>query len=442
MEVRRRWLVTTAALVACLAIAVCTGDAQAYILRVHGHVYGILPAPSARARLRAGTAAAKPVSYKGGPVMLHNRLYLIFWGPAGSFAPSYEDPIVQWAQGLAADSGRTTDEFSIGSLYYQARPRRYIGRAVTFGGAVSDTREYPKNGCENPARRRGVCLSDGELQAEIARVIRVEHWPTDEPFVPKDQYLLFTPRYVDSCQDQTQTSCTFNSKVEYCAYHSSFLVRSRAVVYSNLPYEPGCDSDQAPSGVQGNADTDGVLDSAIHEVLESATDPNSTRSYRPAWITRQGYEIGDECDYPPQPNPVAAVYGAPLGGSLVNDTAFNQLINGRTYYTQEILALATPQVHVQVCAQRIGPTPRFTVDGSTHTTGAPIVFTGAGSYDLVRPISEYAWNFGDGSSPVSSSTPQSSHTYAQPGTYQVSLTVSDTSGPGNASTQTRTVVVH
>jgi hypothetical protein len=445
MKARRRWaqlLGTTTVLLPLAVVAGFGGTAQAYIVRVHGRVFGILPAPRARARLTAGIAAGRSVSYRGGPVMTNNRLYLIFWGPNGSFAPTYQDPIVQWAQGLAADSGKTTDEFSIGSLFYGGTPRRYISRKVTYGGGVMDTRPYPRNGCENPARPRGVCLSDAELQAEIARVLRIERWPTDQPFVPKDQYLLFTPPAVDSCQDQTQTSCTFNSKIEFCAYHSAFLIRSRAVVYSNLPFQPGCDSGQAPTGVRGDADTDGTLDSAIHEVLESATDPNSTRSYHPGWTTRQGYEIGDECDSPPQPNPTTAVYGAPLGGSLAGGTAFNQLIGGQTYYTQQIWALATPQRSAQGCAQRVGPTPQFIFPGSPQSAGQPVSFDAAGSYDLIRPIAQYSWDFGDGSSAVNSPSARVSHTYGQPGVYQVSLTVSDVSGPGNASTQTRTVVVH
>ena len=437
MRLKTRWA-TALCLAGIVAGGVGATAAQGYILRAHGHVYGILPAPGSQAMRRASVAAGQDVSYQGGPVMLTNRIFLIFWGPANSFAASYENPIIQWVQGLAADSGKTTNEFSVGSLYYQNNPHAYISRTVTFGGGVNDNRTYPANGCENPANSRGVCLSDGELQTEIAYVIRAEHWPTDRPRAPKDQYLIFTPNGVDSCQDRTETSCTFASKNAYCAYHGSFMMGSNAVVYSNLPYESGCDSGQAPSGVQGNADTDGTLDSGIHEVLESATDPNSTRSYNPAWITQQGYEIGDECDEPPQQNEFG-VYGAPLGGSLTADTAFNQVIGSRTYYTQEIWALGTRLRASQGCAQRIGPTPQFSMSSGPDYAGQPISFNGAGSYDLGRPITQYQWNYGDGT--VSTSA-RGSHTYTQPGVYQVSLTVSDAGGAGNASTQTQTVEVH
>ena len=441
MTPRRCLQAAAGLLVGSSVLALGVGGAQAYTVRSHGHVYGILPAPDARNHLRAGTAAGQHVSYNGGPVMLTNRLYLIFWGPRGSFAPTYQSSIVQWAQALAADSRKTTNEFSIGSLYYESHPRRYISRTVTYGGGIIDSTRYPANGCENPAHRGGVCLSDAELQAELVRDIRAEHWPTNGRLVPKDQYLLFTPRGVDSCQDRTETSCTFASKNSYCAYHSAFLVGSRAVVYSNLPYQSECDSGQSPAGAQGNADADGTLDSAIHEVLESATDPESTGSYDPGWITRQGYEVGDECDSPPQPNSLA-VYGAPLGGALAGDTAFNQVIDLHTYYTQQIWALGTRWRPAQGCAPRIGPTPQFMVSSGPHSAGQAVTLDGTRSYDLVKPITQYAWNYGDGSPVDTSPGAQAAHIYTQPGTYQVSLTVTDAAGPNDASTQTQTLVVH
>jgi hypothetical protein len=429
---------------ACVAGLIATGigapNAQGYIVRAHGHVYGILPAPNSGHWLQAATAAGQNVSYLGGPVMLSNRLYLIFWGPAGSFAPSYEAPIIQWAEGLAADSGRTTNEFSVASLYYRRHPHVHISRSVTFGGVINDARRYPQNGCVNPAHKGGVCLSDAELEIEVARDIRAHHWPTDRKSRPQDQYLVFTPSGVDSCQDRTETSCTFASKNAYCAYHSAFLAASRAIVYSNLPYQPACDSGQAPTGVLGNADTDGTLDSAIHEVLESATDPQSTGFYDPAWVTHGGSEVGDECDAPPQSGPVG-VYGAPLGGSTGAESAFNQIINTRTYYTQMIWALGTSSRPGQGCVQRIGPTPQFKLP-KVAQAGQPLSFDATGSYDLARTITRYAWDYGDGTPIDTSQGVHAVHTYAQPGAYTVSLTVSDASGPGNASTQTKTVEVH
>ena len=291
INVRRAGIVM---LVLLAATAFGAGNAGAYVVRgPHGHLYGIMLKPGARSfRGHAIAAAAPRMQYSGGTVMLSSNLHLIFSGPNGSFDSSYTNAIAQWAQDLAADSGKTTNAFSVASLYYKNHPRRRISRTVSFGGAVLDGDPYPEGNCVNP-HNNNTCLTDDQLQAEIARVIRAEHWPTDRPGNPRNQYLLFTPRNVDSCEDSTQSSCTFSGGDNgFCAYHSAFYVRRNAVVYSNMPYLPGCDSGQRPAGVFGNAHADGTLDSAIHEVMESATESFAKGSQDYGWSTRAGAEVG------------------------------------------------------------------------------------------------------------------------------------------------------
>lgn len=57
--------------------------------------------------------------------------------------------------------------------------------------------------------------------------------------------------------------------------------------------------------------------------------------------------------------------------------------------------------------------------------GVPIMFDASGSYDADGPITSYSWNFGDGSATLISNGPIAMHKYAAPGTYPISLTVSD-----------------
>ncbi len=58
----------------------------------------------------------------------------------------------------------------------------------------------------------------------------------------------------------------------------------------------------------------------------------------------------------------------------------------------------------------------------TGIVGAPIAFDGAGSYDPDGTIVSYAWTFGDGATATGVAP---THTYAAPGVYTVSLTVTD-----------------
>ena len=432
--VRWRWRVLHAGLVcafvALVAAAFGAAAAQAYVVHgADGRLYGILPAHQPA---RAHTAGVPNVRYWGGTVMLSTRLHLIFWGAPGDFSSSYQSGITQWAQDLAADSGKTTNEFSVASLYYKTRPRRQITRNVSFGGTVQDRRPYPANGCLNPDNPGGTCLSDGQLQAELRRVVNARHLPKDRPADPRNQYLILTPLGVDICQDKLDTVCTF-SQDSTCAYHSSIGIGGKTVVYAVMPNIPDCGSGQAPAGVFGNANADATVDSGIHEVLEAATDPGTRGGNDYGWTDNPGNEIGDEC----VPN-AGAVYGPPLGGSLRVNSAFNQVIAGHTYYTQEIWAIKTPWGGPG-CVQRVGPSPVFTAP--VISLNAAVSFDGSRSSDLVGPITAYAWNYGDGSPLDTTHGARGVHVYTLPGVYQVSLTVVDASGPGNASTQTQTVVV-
>lgn len=75
-------------------------------------------------------------------------------------------------------------------------------------------------------------------------------------------------------------------------------------------------------------------------------------------------------------------------------------------------------------------TPRLTNRGPTASfrhviSGLRISVNASESSDPEGPIYEYAWDFGDGET---STGVQASHAYAKPGTYRVTLTVSDYRG--------------
>jgi PKD repeat protein len=86
--------------------------------------------------------------------------------------------------------------------------------------------------------------------------------------------------------------------------------------------------------------------------------------------------------------------------------------------------LATSTHGVQVGSS---PTATFTLPGGAAPVGVPVSFNAAGSSDSNGggSIGSYAWDFGDGKS-GSGTTP--SHAYAKPGTYTVTLTVTDNYG--------------
>lgn len=87
-------------------------------------------------------------------------------------------------------------------------------------------------------------------------------------------------------------------------------------------------------------------------------------------------------------------------------------------------------------AVTVSALPTVSFDATTVCQGSPTQFTGQVTGG--QNITNYQWNFGDGQTGTGQST---SHTYAQAGTYQVTLTATSASGscPGEV-TQTVTVI--
>lgn len=114
------------------------------------------------------------------------------------------------------------------------------------------------------------------------------------------------------------------------------------------------------------------------------------------------------------------------GGAATGTTATHTYASAGTYLitlavTDDQGATASTTRSVTVTAANQAPTAAFT----SSTTGSTVTFDGSGSSDPDGTITAYAWDFGDGTT-GSGATP--SHTFATPGSYTVSLTVTDDGG--------------
>jgi hypothetical protein len=89
------------------------------------------------------------LQYYGGPVLRQNDTFVLFWDPAGRLSQTYRDLVVRYFEDVAADSGTTTNVYSVLNQYYDTTGP--ISYSSTFGGSAVDTNPYP-NGC--PVLRR------------------------------------------------------------------------------------------------------------------------------------------------------------------------------------------------------------------------------------------------------------------------------------------------
>jgi len=271
----------------------------------------VLPNPHAA----AAVSGLGNLSYHGGPVMLTNKTYAIYWKPSGfSVSSRYISLNNQFLADVAAASGQTSNVYWSDTQYYQGSGT-HISYSSTFGGSYTDTDPFPGSGCSDGVSQTTVCLTDAQLQAEVAKVKSRLGWVSN----PSTAFFRFTPKNVGSCAG---SQCAFSY---FCAYHSWYGSGSTVTLYANQPYTmtvpSACDSGQHPNG----DDADPTINVVSHEHNEAITDEQGN-----AWYDRVGYENGDKCAWD---------FGTPLGSTAYGQ--YNQVINGHTYYLQREYSNAT-----------------------------------------------------------------------------------------------------
>jgi PKD repeat protein len=393
---------------ALLALVLAASATPAYALRqsdAHGQVHGVLPRPGAVIRPFAArsTAAADDLQWNGGAVMHSNSTHAIYWDPAGTVPSGYRSAIDGFLQNVATASGALTNVYAVDSQYYDSNGN--VAYSSSFAGALTDSDPYPANGCT--ATERATCLTDQQLQDELAAYIAQNHLPTGLG----DIYFVLTPASVMTCIDSSTCSSNY-----YCAYHGSFVNGSgHTILYADDPYpDGGCPLDQYPNG-PGTA-SDEAISTLSHEHNETITDPNLD-----AWYDSSGEEIGDKCE---------ESYGPILGGS--SGAGYDQAVATGHYYVQEEWSNT-----ISGCAARVdpgaAPTATLSASPTSTTPGRAVTFDATGSSGAVG----YTISFGDGSS---GSGPVETHSYGAPGVYTAKLTA--TGAGGATATATATVTVN
>ncbi|HEX6123379.1 MAG TPA: hypothetical protein VFY89_09470 [Ktedonobacterales bacterium] len=237
------------------------------------------------------------VRYHGGRVMHALSAYVIFWAPpSATLDPSSGDAAFQaHIQQYFRDVGASRP-YSVVTQYWD-----YLGAitpSVSLAGVWVDHSAYQHcdtvNNCRPAAGTTADPLYDDDIQAEINRAIRANHWSsgyTHEIFV-------YTAANIQACYDVTKASCSFGSQqTAFCGYHS-FYQSLQAVepitIYAYISTAPGCRFPGAPY-----PNGDGLIEAAInatwHEHTETITDPVGTQS-NGGWFDDRLQEQGEVAD--------------------------------------------------------------------------------------------------------------------------------------------------
>lgn len=351
--------------------------------------------------------SAANLAYGGGPVLHTNRTHVIFWTPAGSglgYDHGYQNLVEGFLANVAADSHRPTNVYGLSGQYRDSTgPAAY---ASTYGGAVTATDPLPANGCTEPLPPPlgtgpgwSVCLTDAQLQAEIAHVVGAAGLPR----TGRDIYFFVMPNGMGSCGGYGPDNCALGGDASgsYCGYHGSDPEGS--LLYAVIPYNALDGHCQSGNPRPNGSTADPVISTISHEHSEVVTDPLAN-----AWIDSSGDENGDKCRFS---------YGPNLGGSGAG--AFNQVIHGFHYYLQNEYSNEDHSCQPQDETDPVGfaAPARVTVGRAFRLS--------AHASDPDGSITQYDWFFGQGPTGHQRSV---SHTYTRPGTYRIVLRVTDSAG--------------
>jgi hypothetical protein len=245
-------------------------------------------------------AAAKTpvILYHGGPVMANpTNLYVIYYGSFTATQHAILDNFLQNVGGSGAFNVNV--EYTDGS-----------------GNPVANILNYsPTTNSFNDAYSLGTSLSGAFDTTIIHNAIANGHLPSDVNGI----YIL------------TISPDVALPKSVWCAYHthSSNIVVGQDIKYAVAPDPPqallaSCSGNVANFGdttsPNGDIGMDAVADDLIHELSETATDPDLN-----AWFTKNGQENGDLCNF---------VYGATF--LAPNGSHANHVFGTRNYLVQTI----------------------------------------------------------------------------------------------------------
>lgn len=408
--------------------------------------------------------------WQGGSVLHQNETFTLTWDPIRSFFETTRTYLQTFLSNVAADSGKGTSPYAVTSQYADSSGRAlnssaFGGGCIDYGNPGGYTCQFGDvtgsgtglnytdnggDGCSQGAlsgtnqfneeldgswdsQPNSVCITDAQIQDELKALVPNSHMldHTKAGYLPIVDVL--TPPGVEVCLDQAGTFCSANgaSSLQFCSYHSDVQMPSGGpvVAYTVVPWtvswqtQTGCKEPDSPTipphpAAQVLADDSGAqLVSPLSEAeIASIVDPTLN-----GWYAQNGDEINDN-------------------GCMPFENQLDQVsVNGTSYFLQREFnnaGMIKTDPDALKCTPTVALQSAF-VAPSVVNPGDVVELDGSGTVStLLVPKEGYDWNFGDGAQAVG---PSVVHSYAAPGTYTVTLTVTDRGG--NTSTLSHQIIV-
>jgi PKD domain/Divergent InlB B-repeat domain len=200
----------------------------------------------------------------------------------------------------------------------------------------------------------------------------------------------------------------------------------------NTPATPGVDIGRR------DPTTTGTLDTAVCTASATSSCPQITATTSPGGVITFKLNVANPISFSP---PTGAT-GVQFNWDASKPGAALSAIDGNTYllagagagFLETIQTTGAKGTYTRVGNISCSDKPPIAVLSANTTTGpAPLTvnFDASASNEPAGScgtIDSYTLDFGDGSAPVTQSTPKFTHTYNNPGTYPARLTVADTVG--------------
>jgi phosphate-induced protein 1 len=245
------------------------------------------------------------ILYHGGPVMVAStNLYIVYYGGFTSNQHAILDTFLKNIGGSPA--------FNVNTEYFNST-NQHVQNILNYN---------PASASFDDAYSLGTSLSGSFVTTILHNAVAGGHFPADVNGI----YIL------------TVSPDVKLPKSVWCAYHShttSAIVSGMDIKYALAADPPpsvltSCSGNLATfhdtTSPNGDVGMDEVVDSLIHELSETVTDPDGS-----AWFTSNGSENGDLCNF---------VYGTTF--IAPNGSHANHTFGGLNYLAQEIWSMANP----------------------------------------------------------------------------------------------------